>query len=277
MLKDFIVNSYQVDRALNTKNIILTFITGEFCTLLLNWYKHLQKLGINDNVIVVCLDATAYTYAVEHGMTCMYVDQETLVNSEDEEVFLLRKAYKEKHHICKAYCIGHIACENNINVIHSDIDMIFLKVPFDRLSKLITEKYDIGAYMDLSYEELTSGIPREKGGFGFIIFYATPTWYPKFLDQLRKDPLCIDDNDVGQAVMQKHFKEIKSRWLNSFLFTNYNIWKVKEVQDNIRNICYCIHYNTSENTWMYKMTNERIERRNNTKIERMKEYGHWLL
>lgn len=280
MLDKVADKTFNVEKVLTNRSVILTFITHEYCDMLLNWYKHLEKLEINNFVLVVCLDEEAFSYIVKKEIPCLYVDQDKLINNESiVDITLLKKAYIEKHHICKAFYIGYITTKYNINVLHSDIDMIFLKSPLDRLEQIANKKYDMCAYMDLSYQELTTGKPREgeTGGFGFVIFYVTPGWYPKFLKKLSIDPLCIDNNDVGQTVMQKHFSEIECHWLNSFLFTNYDIWKEKHVQQKIKNLCYCIHYNTSENTWMYKMTADKIGKRNNLKIERMRENGHWLL
>jgi len=278
MVEQLISKHNNIDTVFSSnKKIILTFITGEYNLLLLNWYKHLEKIGIEKNVIVVCLDKTAYAYVTNLKIPSLLIDQNEVVKSDCEYVSLLKKMYVEKHHICKALFAGYFATKYNIDVIHSDIDMIFLKDPFERLENIIDNRYDMGAYMDLSYSELTYRIPKDKGGFGFVAFYIASTWFFKLMHHLKHNPLMLDDDNVGIDIVEKYYSDIKINRLNSFLFTNYSIWSVPEVYNNIKKICYCVHYNTSENTWACNMTENKIKNRNDIKIERMKHYGHWLL
>lgn len=278
MIEKYIVDSYCKEKVLQHRNeIILTFITHEYCTLMLNWYKHLEKIGLKNNVLVVCLDQQAFDFTSKNNIAGLYIDINGLVESQTEEVVLVKKAYIEKHHICKALILGYITKKYNTNVIHSDIDMIFLKNPFPKINTIIKDDYDMGVYMDKSYKELTTGQSDETGGSGFIIFYVTPTWLPKFISRLEQTPFLIDDDNVGVAVACEHFNNIKAYRFNSFLFTNYDIWQVEAMRSKLKNICYCIHYNTSENTWNYDMSYSKINKRNITKVERMKQYGHWLL
>lgn len=278
MIEKYIVSTYCENRALqNRDKVILTFITHEYCSLMLNWYRHLEKIGLKNNVLVIGLDQEAFNFSVDNNISCLLIDQNAMVEDTSKTTSMVKRAYIEKHHICKALCFGYITERYNTCILHSDIDMIFLKDPFLKIQSAFKKNYDMSAYMDKSYEEVTSGNPNKTGGPGFIIFYVTPSWLPKFTDRLSEKPFLIDSNDVGLTVLQEHFDNIKVYLLNSFLFTNYDIWSKDNIREKIKNICYCVHYNTSENTWMCDMTYDKINGRNSLKIERMKQYGHWLL
>ncbi len=260
-------------------DVIVTFITQEFIDLLQNWYAHLCKLNLDNITLVICLDKKTYSFCQRQNIPCILLCQcDVLNNAQNEYILRAKQFYVEGHHICKTFGIIHLVKTYKINILHTDVDMIFLKSPFNNLKDALGDKYEVAYYMDKFYAEIVgdrSKIP--SGGTGFIIFYITQKYIDILCDVTKTKHILIDDDDVGVDTFKVEFPAIRSCELSSFLYTNIDVWQRDNIRKKIEDICYCVHYNMSADTWAHKMSPSQIKEKNLTKIERMKTYGHWLL
>lgn len=113
--------------------IYLTSITHEFNEMLLNWHLSLKNINSSHLALAVCLDKNSYSYAQTHSIPSVYLECNIRSNLKGEEWIENEKQYK----LLGLYIIFK---HYNVDIVFSDVDVVFLKPPVEKLLQISQEE-----------------------------------------------------------------------------------------------------------------------------------------
>jgi hypothetical protein len=127
MFDEFTVGNEFVKQFVKDKKYIyLTSITHEFCDFALNWFQSLSNIGVSDLALVVCADKQSYESMQKHNISSVYLEANIDANVTGEQWIENEKHFK----MCGLYIIFK---NYDVDIIMSDVDIVFLKNPIDKL------------------------------------------------------------------------------------------------------------------------------------------------
>jgi hypothetical protein len=281
------------------QRIILTAITQEFNEMCLNWFCSLRNVGLSELALVVCADKQSYEYTQQHCIPSVYLECNIESNITGEEWIENEKNFK---------LLGlYIIFKNyNVDIILSDVDIVFLRNPIEKLLAELTNDTDWLAMSDKKFapfvpsrkqgrdvyvsenktEIIDDGdIPQtllgeENGGFSYIPCAKSPEDKIKklaFLENFRENsswykvmPRGTEEGCLQSAINKKvKDTDLKVKRLSCFEFPNGSVWNVSYIRHKIKDLCYIVHYNFSDYLEPLEVFKE--------KTERMKKYNHWYI
>jgi hypothetical protein len=150
----------------NKKHVIVTLVTKDFVTMTHNWYLSLKNVNLHDQALVVALDEECYQKMQEYNIpsVCLKTNINYL-NINDIDTVTQR-----------LHALAHIAKTFEIDIIYSDVDIVFLKNPLEELKNevvnydwaMISNRQFINDVNDsrsfISFKE-TFGFDISNGGF----------------------------------------------------------------------------------------------------------------
>lgn len=152
-------NEFLVHFLKDKQYIYLTSVTQEFCEMTLNWFLSLKNIGSSHLALVVCADQQSYDYMLAHSIPCVYLNCEIQSNEKGEEW-----VENEKHF--KLLGLYIIFKHYNVDIILSDVDIVFLKNPIEKLVSELDKNVDWLAMSDRKYSPFVS--ERKKGFDVFV-------------------------------------------------------------------------------------------------------------
>lgn len=112
----------------NKSYIYITSLTKDFWEMGYNWVLSLKRINQEHLSLIICLDEESYFILKQLNLNCVFLNTNIQKNNTMEEWFENEKNYK----IIGPY---QIAKKYNVDFIVSDIDIIFLKNPVEKLKK----------------------------------------------------------------------------------------------------------------------------------------------
>jgi hypothetical protein len=145
----------------NKQLIYLTTITKEFNEVALNWYLSLKTIKADHLALIVCADPESYEYIQKQQIPCVFLDcniQKNITGEqwiENEKNFKLRSLYIIFKHF-------------DVDIVFSDVDIIFLKDPLAKFYQELEENgpWDWLAMSDKKYSPFVIG--RKRGHDVFV-------------------------------------------------------------------------------------------------------------
>jgi hypothetical protein len=266
----------------NNKNFIITTgITKEFVEMTLNWFESLKRLNLHENVMIFCFDKYDYTQFKNNKIPFVLIDTEISMDSIEED-----STVKQKFEILKY--LTHLL---KIDILYSDVDIVFFKNPID---KLLSLKKDNDLILSINYpvnlfvkkygyiNQTKNDITIENLTFNFFYFpykgIQTSNIWEKVLENLIK----IRNNFIDFKSID-NFLNIKIFLLSNLEFCNFScMFDESYVNYYIKN-CFLIHYNYRNyieyfipNIITTKNFND-LETVKNDKIKLMKLNNHWFI
>jgi hypothetical protein len=292
-------NEFLAEYLKNRSYIYLSVITNEFAEMAHNWFISLKNINQHNNALVIALDRKCYDELLSYNIPCVFLDAGIKSNKSMSEWIENEKAFKMAG-------ILHIVEKYKMSFIYSDVDIVFLKDPTEKLKETIVghdfvlmsdKRFDpfvtkrkLNELIEISSDKkiiLNHGQTHQSkigtDNAGFCYLEITPEREEsakKFVDCYKvfyKDSPYFENHDKGietgdiQSLSIKRYKEsgLKLKVLNTFEFVNGSIWKVPYLNKRVKDTCYIVHYN---------FTNEGTPQEiKNNKIEWMKQNNHWYL
>lgn len=121
--------------------IYLTSVTHEFCDMTLNWLRSLKNINSDHLALVVCVDEACYKFMKSHHSACVYLNCDIESNATGEEWIENEKNFK----LLALYIIFK---HYDVDIILSDVDIVFLKDPIEKLLSELTPECDWLAMSD---------------------------------------------------------------------------------------------------------------------------------
>jgi len=288
---DDFLNSYLT----NKKYIYLTSITQEYVDMTRNWYESLGNINSKDKALVVALDKTSYIQMQHYNIPSVYLESNIKTNISGEEWIEVEKATK-----LLAPC--YIFKKYNIELINSDVDIVFFKDPYFKIKNEIKDGYNLAVMSDRFFQNFISKRKKgmefflnenkkeimyylpvaqneygiENGGFSFVKNFEK-TKILKAFDVFHKNSSYFENFPKGkesgslQTLTIKRYKEanLKVKVLNCFEFVNGSLWEVSYLRDRVKDDCYLVHHN-----FCYDLDPIIVR---DKKTQKMKKYNHWYL
>lgn len=276
----------------NKEYIYITSLTHEYVDITRNWYESLKRINSHHLALVISLDEKCYRLMHEYNIPTVYWDAGITTNKTYEDWIENEKKTKIRgpYYIIKNF---------DIDIIHSEVDIIFFKDPIQKLKQEISNGYDITVISDRRFDTFYPN--REQGivshvdiqgkintfgdsyqkkygiqNFGFSYMPVTQ----KILDfwgdlrdissDFMKKFETNDERGWLQTILierLKHF-DIKAKTMSTFEFANGSIWSNPILKEKIKDNLYLVHYNFSD---------DELKSKKNGKISLMKENGHWYI
>jgi hypothetical protein len=277
----------------NKTDIFITSITNEYSELAHNWFLSLKNINLNNLALVIALDEECYKYMLKNNIPSVYLNSEIKTNKSTLE-------WKENEKEIKVDGPMFISKKYKLNLFYSEVDIIFLKNPIDKIKNEIDNNQDMICLSDkrfdvfypnrkpniISHLDKNSGRINEYGesyqskygiynfGFSYIPYsQKNMNFWEKLTknsDYIKKFPKFKEEGN-HQTILIKAINDfnISVKTLNPFEFVNGMIWNVPYLKNKIKNDCYLIHYNGLDG-------NTPIESKN-LKIKKIKENNHWYV
>jgi hypothetical protein len=278
----------------NKKYIYLTSVTHEYCEMAYNWFISLKNINSDHLCLVIALDEKCYTYMKHHSIPSVYLECNINSNLTGEDWIKNERETKvlAPYYIFKKY---------NIDIIVSDVDIIFLKDPIDKLNEEINDGYDICVMSDKRFHNfiperkigksisvddskrrvIDNGFDAqtlygyENGGFFYMkkdkkdkildcfsVFYKDSDYYKKYNK--------LNEEQCLQSLTIKRYKEshLKVKVLSCFEFVNGSLWNIPYLKNKVKDNCYIVHYNFCDYMEPLKVKED--------KTNKMKQNNHWF-
>lgn len=280
---------------LDSKHLIVTSVTKQFAPLAHNWYQSGKNIGIEKPMCIFALDDDAHDYLEKNNIPVFRWDnKEPEPNTNRGEWIELEKKYKFKIPIT----VGLTTLSERFDVVVSDVDIVFLKPPFEKISAEI-QNHDFCCITDKRFDIFNTKRQKNKmvtvenkktvkdwgltdqslygeinGAFGYFpVNDRTIPFLNKLQDPeiLAKFPKKVEAG-AAQTIFNIMLKELKytTKILDPFEFPNGSIWGVPYLKKEIKNSCYLIHYNFISKDFDYELFPEK-------KIALMKSDNLWFL
>jgi hypothetical protein len=283
-------NSFLDSYLKNKEYVYVTSITHEYTDITKNWYESLKRIGSENFALVIALDQKSYINMLQYNIPCVYLESNIKSNNTYQEWL-----ENEKH--TKVIGPYYIAEKYNIDIIHSEVDIVFLKDPIQKLKEEISNGYDMLVLSDKRFDDF---YPNRKQGiashvdngkintfgetyqkkygvenFGFSYMPMTPKIFEFWKDLNPKSNFIKnfpsgDESGHLQTILINKLKnfDIKFKTLSCFEFANGSIWANKQLKQSVKDKAYLIHYNFSDDELKFKRDG---------KINAMKQNGHWYI
>jgi len=280
----------------NKEYIYVTTVTHEFSEMTYNWFLSLKNIKQEHLALVIALDEKCYNQMLEYNIPVVFLDAKIKSNANQHEWIENEKSYKTigVHYIIKKY---------KINTIFSDVDIVFLKNPIEKLKSEFTN-CDLLVMSDKRFDPFLTDrkqnylkvinfdktqilnfgkTVQSKHGIknaGFCYIDINESNFKKLDNTYKvfyKDSKYFENFEKGteagglQTLSNKRYDEcgLNVKMLNCFEFVNGSIWNISYLKEKIKNSCYIVHYNYCD-----APTPELLK---NIKINWMKENNHWYL
>jgi hypothetical protein len=273
--------------------IYIASVTKDYADMALNWHLSLKNIQSEHLGVVVSLDKICYEKMQKYGIPTVFYDAQIKSNATYEE-------WLENEKTSNVFGPIYINKKYKINIIHSEVDIVFLKNPIQKLREEIVG-YDLVLASDRRFDffyakrkknivahiDKANGIIREYGesyqskhgveNFGFSYFN-----YSERIDNFFKGvlpgseifknyPKSCEDGHL-QTILIHRVKDLKncfkSKTLSCFEFVNGSVWKIPYLKERIKDSCYIVHYNFAE---------DKLELKKSGKIDLMIKNNHWYL
>lgn len=288
---DAFLNSYLA----NKKYAYITSVTHEYADIAYNWFLSLKNIQSEHLAVVIALDKKCYEQMQKYNVPCVYINADISSNESYNEWLETEKRTK---------VIGplYIAKKYNIDPIHSEVDIIFLRDPITKLKSEIESGYDLTAISDKRFDQFTpsrrqgivSHVDRASGkvlllgesyqkkhgeanfGFCYNSFSTSPKLFDFWESVLPDSDFLKKFNYEGiegsmQTVLIHKIKEnsnVKIKVLSAFEFANGSIWDNPYLKEKVKEEGYLIHYNFSP---------DEMSERKEAKILLMRKNNHWYV
>jgi hypothetical protein len=277
----------------NKKEIIVTIADNSYCELIENWFESLKKIKCYDFSLAVALDEKCFNFLKQKNLPVV----KSIFNVNES---INMKDWREKEKKIQATDILNISKKYKIDIIHSEVDIIFLKNPLEKIKKEILPDYDMCVLSDRRFNDFytrrdigidahidrNSGIIHKYGKsywkqYGIQNFAFSYMPYNennvKFWDRIIQDQEYKKKFDVeghaglNQTLLINAIKDfgIKVKTLSPFEFANGTVWDISYLREKIKDSCYLIHYNTAEGKTPYESKT--------MKIAKMRMHDHWYI
>lgn len=286
--EDFL-DSYVQDK----KDLAITCVTNEYADMAYNWFLSLKNVKMDHLAVVVALDVKCYEFLLSKSVPCVLLDYKIDKNQTYEQ-------WKKNEKYIKSDAPFYMASKYKTNTIHSEVDIIFLKNPIEKLKIEASSEYDLLCVSDKRFDMFTPNrnkdyvvhIDKIKGevtqyektyqskygieNFGFS-YHAYNENTLNFWRNLLSDSSYIkkfpDDSEEGniQTILIKAIREfdIRVKVLNPYEFVNGMLWQIPYLRKKVQDKCYIIHYNGLDG-------NSPLESKQ-LKIDFMRKFGHWYV
>jgi len=277
ILKSLTDNDIFLQSYLDKKHrIVVTFVTIEYYEMVLNWWKWVERSNLTSLALICCLDKVVYLKLQERNLPCIYIDeQETYKNFDSiyESNF-----YKLPRHICIVLAVQYIIKKYNVDIIYTDADMIILKDFMDKVQQYLNKGADTLLYTNKTYSELTTGVKygESSSDGGGMLLYWNNKIIDMFIEGIKNSSDINADSPKNKSIsdFNKLFK-FDVVPLNTFEFTNIDIWRNDHMRNVVKNISYIVHYNMFDD--VTKLSHSQINSMIAKKIKCMRQYDHWIL
>lgn len=273
--------------------IYVASVTKDYTDMARNWHLSLKNINSEHLGIVISLDKVCYDEMQKHNIPCVFYDAKIKSNSTYEE-------WLENEKISNVFGPLYIINKYQINLIHSEVDIVFLKNPIEKLKQEL-DGVDLVLASDRRFDyfypnrkrnivthiDRSNGIIREYGesyqskhgvenfGFSYMQFSEKiSNFFGGVLpdsDIFNSYPKGCEDGHLQTILIHRVKslkKQIKIKTLSCFDFVNGSVWKIPYLKERIKNSCYLVHYNFADDNLILKK---------NGKIQSMIKNDHWYL
>jgi hypothetical protein len=291
--KDFLID-YIKDKPY----LYVTTITEEYVDMAYNWFLSLKKLNQDHLALIVAIGEKCYLTLQKLNIPSIFLNLDIKKNDTKEE-------WVETEKKTKLLIPFYILQKYEIKLFISDVDIFFNKNPYLYIEPHINDDYDMFIMNDKRFDPFLPErkineqtlistdkmrvdycgptaqqiYGEENGGFSFININKKN--YKKLFDcfVVFSDDNFYKNNSKGtedvnlQTLTNQRYKEfdIKIKKLKCFDFVNGSIWKIRYLNEKIKNTCCMVHYNFCE---PYELEPIPLKHK---KIQWMKENNHWIV
>lgn len=251
-------------------DIIFTNISYKYIEMAINWYAHLSKINLATQAIVICFDAVAYQAMLHERIPAVFVDQDVVA----ADCVALKEYFKHNHQVAKVLTYYYL-CKtySSINFVYTDVDMVFLKSPIDKLKREI-KNYDACVYVERDYSDCVYDheMVKNYNTVGGLVICLSKDYWDKVFKNIK--PFNMSDPTIGIKEYSLNLG-VNFKLLNAFEFTTAEIWKQEHMRKLLRNICIAVHYTMPAE--VDDLTDSELTEQIQQKINLMKQHNHWLL
>jgi len=276
----------------NKEYIYITSLTHEYIEIARNWYESLKHINSNHLALVIALDEKCYKAMNIFNIPSVYWDAKIKSNKTYFEWIETEKKTK----ICGPL---HIAKTFKVDILHSEVDIVFLKNPIQRLKQEIINGYDMTVISDKRFDQFHPN--REQGiishidnegkvnlyGESYQKRYGIQNFGFSYMPTNQKNINFWNDlSDISSEFMKKFKNNDESGWLQTILieklkksnikakimsafeFANGSVWSNSILKEKIKDNVYLVHYNFCKND---------LKLKRDQKIFLMKQNNHWYI
>ena len=150
MICKFTDNEDFLDSYVQDKNdLFTTCVTYEYADMTYNWFLSLKNIGLEGLAVIVALDKLAYDFFLERNLPCVFLDCKIKSNQTYDE-------WKVNEKYIKVDAPFYIKTKYKKNIIHSEVDIIFLKNPLEKLKQEVGNEYDLLCVSDKRFDIFNS-------------------------------------------------------------------------------------------------------------------------
>jgi len=252
-------------------DIIFTNISYRYIEMAKNWYAHLARLNLSTQAIVICFDIVAYQAMLDSQIPAVFVDQEAVAQNHT----FLKELFIYNHQIAKVLTYLYL-CKTfiDVNFIYTDVDMIFLKSPINKLKQELTDDYDACIYVERDYSDsvYNHDMVTDHIAVGGLVVCISNSCWDKIIKNIK--PFNMSDPAIGIKEYGMNLG-VKFKLLNAFEFTTSDVWKQDHMRKLLRSICIAIHYTMPAE--VDDLNDTELTDQIQHKINLMKQHNHWLL
>ena len=269
----------------NKQFIITTGITKEFVEMTLNWFESLKRINLHQNVLVVCFDKYTYKELKDNDIPFIFIETEITIDTIEDDITI-----KKRFEILK-YLIETL----KVDLIYSDVDIVFFKNPIEKILKLKTNNdlilsvnYPVNLFIKRygwGDQKIKNDITCNNLSFNFFYIPYKGIKTIKFWEDILK-------NIINIRHIREQFKTLNS--INNFfginihLLSNIEFCNFSCVFNNFyKNYyfdnCYLLHYNYRHYIEYFNPFGKSFKDFNqlnmvkNDKIKLMKMNNHWYI
>lgn len=278
----------------NKKEIIITPVTKDYIELTRNWYESLKQIKCDHLALVVALDLECYEYLLKYKIPVISSKFNIKTNNTLEEWRINEKNYK-------IYDILKIVKDYNVDIFHSEVDIVFFKNPIEYVKNQILNDYDCCVLSDRRFNHFyakrdnsfDSHLDKNTGTVkifdkSYHIVHGIENFGFSYIPKTKKNINFWDKMHEGSEYFKKFENKSQNegslqtilinavkdfnmnvKILNPFEFVNGTIWDIPYLKEKVKDNCYLLHYNSSEG--------KTPEESKNLKVNKMKENGHWYI
>lgn len=301
MINQFTDGNKFLDNFLKNKSYIyLTSITKEYVTMTHNWFESLKNINSENLALVISLDNESYINLRKLNIPTVLLDLK-ITNNESKQDWI------ENEKNVKCIAANYIGSKYKIDIIHCDVDIIFLKDPFIKIQEFVDQDDDIDMIFmsDRRFDKFINKrkinvqtivingnkevqycgptaqqlYGEEDGGFVYVRFSKKSKLLNDFLSVFyekssfyEKFPKNVEAGNL-QTIFNARCKEFKLnvKKFNCFEFVNGSIWKIPYLKNKIKDNFYIVHYNFVEPFDLAPIPLR------DKKIQLMKDNNHWYI
>ena len=261
----------------NKKYAYITYITVDFVEMTKNWYISLKNLNLHDQVLVVCFDELSYFWMKGNKIPSILLKANVNVDNIEEINSIIPKMWFFKYF------------SNNfkLDIIHTDVDIIYLKNPLETLQKSIknfdvalcsNKEYNYSRILNKKYNNCEKEEVEPVNLFYVPYSEKSNILWDKIIEGLvyKRD---VDKNNKDGFIEVLLYNQMNIKYLNIYEFANCSCFNNSLLKNKILNSCYTLHYNYRQykHLWQKYENNENLLAVKDNKIQMMKDNNHWFI